>query len=283
MKTENVKNETEILNAEDDKLRVLCSSLKSVEAPKDFDFKLKARIANSKTSDFEPRFGFVFRYVLPAFFVILLFGLFAYNSGLFSSTEKSPLVASGEVPSTNPALPQNVAVQNFSPTENKSSPKEDSPALPADQNLPKVSESMVAQSDPKNSTPVKKSELKKEVEFKGNIESTSRAANVILPNGFNQKPVFQNSPNDDKSNALSVKGVLAAIGINVEVENNKWSVKSVTANSVAERSGIRQNDSIEAIDEKPLDSETAFGKTISVRAVTVSRGGERIVFKLRNK
>jgi len=282
MKTENVKNETEVLCAEDEKLRVLCSSLKSVEAPKDFDFKLRARMANGKSSDFQPRFGLAFRYALPAFLVILIFGLFAYNSGIFSSTEKNPLVATGETPSASPAVSSNVAVSNFSSTENNPQTKDEIQASPSEQNFPKVS-AEVAQTTPKTPALPKKRELKREVEFKGNFEPTSRAANVIVPQDFVQKPIFQNSPNDEKSGSLSVKDVLAFVGINAEVENGKWTVKSVNSNSIAERSGIRQNDSIEAIGEQPLNAGTSFGKTVNVRAVTVSRSGEKIVIKIRNK
>src|SRR5215213_7574369 len=113
---EKSQNETEILSADEQKLREMCLSLKKVDAPKDFYFKVKARIAGAKPSDFQPRFGFAFRYGLPALALILVLGLVAYNGG-FLSSNNSPSVVRSSVAPPNPELPQNTAVSSFPPPE----------------------------------------------------------------------------------------------------------------------------------------------------------------------
>ena len=89
MSYQEIKNEPEILSADDQKLREMCLSLKKIDAPANFDFRLKARIAGSRKSDFQPRFGWAFRYALPALALIFAFVFLAYNSGFFTSENKT--------------------------------------------------------------------------------------------------------------------------------------------------------------------------------------------------
>ena len=72
-------------------------------------------------------------------------------------------------------------------------------------------------------------------------------------------------------------------GINADFENGKWKVKSVTANSLGESSGVMKDDIIEAIDNQSLASEIIKSKTFSGKTITVTRNGEKLQIKLRNK
>ena len=277
MNYEHSKNETETLSADDERLREMCRTLKKVEAPKDFDFKLKARIANANPTDFEPRFGFAFRYALPALFLIFVFALLAYNGGFLSSNDK-PAVADGSINPANPALPQNTTVSSLSTPE--PNPNANAAVLPANSEMPKVIETAVNVTKPKRSDIEKKSKLKNDG-FNGSALKSFKPAPVFQPKEFEQKPILQNIQPDEKANPISVKDVLSINGINADFENGKWKVKSVTANSVGENSGLKANDVIESIDEQPLSAETSFNKAVNGKTVTVTRNGEKLQIKLR--
>jgi C-terminal processing protease CtpA/Prc len=106
---------------------------------------------------------------------------------------------------------------------------------------------------------------------------------LIQPDNFVKKSEPQNLPANQESSPISVKEILSIMGINVELENGKWKVRSVTANGVGESSGVRADDIVEAIDEQPLSSETVFNKIVKGKKMTVTRKGEKSQLELRNK
>jgi hypothetical protein len=276
MNYENSRNESEILSADDEKLRELCRSLKKREAPKDFDFKLKARIANSKSNDFQPRFGFAFRYALPALALIL--GLLAYNSGFLSSSKGNQFVAESSIAPTNPALPQNTAVSNYSVPETKEQPNDILAALPPNQSVPTLSDNVTVPSKPKMSRTERKHELKNDDSTRSEDKAVKRGQ-VILPKGFDQKTIPQTSPNQEKPVPQAVKGMLSMMGINAVFENGKWTVKSVESNGVE----LKENDIIEALDDQPLSTENIDSRVVNFKTFTVMRNGEKLIIRIQSK
>jgi len=272
MNYENPKNETEILSADERNLREMCRSLKRVEAPQNFDFKLKARIANSKASDFQPRFAFKFRYALPV--LALIFGLLAYNSGFLSSKDNQ-FIAGSPVAPNNPVLPQNSAVSNSSVPETKEQSNESLAALSPKQSVQGISDNVIVESSPKIE---KKRELKND-NFNGSALKSVKPPVVVQPNGFEQKSIPQNLPNSDKTAPQTVKDILVTMGINAVFENGKWTVKSVRSNGVE----LKENDVIEALDDQPLSTETINSKTVNGKSLTVTRNGEKLIIKIRPK
>lgn len=268
-------NETENLSADERKLRELCRALKKTDAPPDFDFKLKARIANAKPSDFEPRFGFALRYALPALAVILVLGLLAL-SGTFFSSGNNPAVAESAVAPQNP--PPTVTVSEFVPPVDK---QPQGVAAVSNTNAPTTSEMPQPQvAGVKNS----KKDLRREKKDPG---GGSKDLSLTEDKGrrfdFNANSAVPNSQNIEQTNPMPVKEVLSVIGIDADLENGKWKVKSVRANSISESSKIRENDVIEAIDNQPLSPETVFTKTVKGNTITVMRGSERLQIKLLGK
>ena len=273
-------NETEILSADEQKLREMCLALNKVDAPKDFDFKLKARLAGAKRSDYAPRFGFAWRYALPALALILVLGLLAFN-GAFSAPNESPLFAENPVAApTNPALPQNTTISSVAPPPQI--PDQNPVDLPPAQTLPKVLQSEVAVSKTKNRAAFKTRQSKND-NFGGSADKSAKTPPVLLPKGFDQNSVTPKNLNIQPSSPITVKDVLSISGINADLENGKWKVKSVTANSIGESSGVKENDVIEAIDDQPLSAETVFVKTVKGQTITIMRNGEKSQLKLRVK
>lgn len=278
MITEEPKTETEILSTDEQKIREMCCSLKKIDAPKDFDFKLKARIANTTPNDFQPRFGFAFRYAMPALALIFVVGLLAYNGGFWSSKD-SKIIAEGSIGATNTALPQNTLVSNFSPPEQKTD--ENSAVLPSNQSSPKLPEkTQVAESI----LPTPKKDFREnKQDSSGGSKDFGFTRDIPKQPNFNSSPVLPNPQNNEKSAPMPVKDVLSIMGVNANFENGKWTVKSVVANGLGEGSGIKENDIIEAIDNQPLSAETVFNKTVNGKTLTITRNGAKSQIKLRNK
>lgn len=280
MNYEKSPNETEILNADEHDLRALCRALKKVEAPPDFDFKLKARLAAGRPAhDFQPRrFGFAFRYALPALALVIIVGLLAYSGGFLSPNDNSPVVAGPAAPQLNQAVEQNPAATRFAPPENATPANSVALVTPAAPVAPEKALPKLPAPAPSLS---KKALRKKEKDtFVGTkvFASTEEKAKQPKLNGV---IVPKNAPAIAGSNPIPVREVLSIMGIGADLENGRWTVKSVSANSVGEISGVKTGDVIEAIDDQPLATGTISDKTVNGKTITVTRRGERSRISLR--
>lgn len=281
MITEELKTDTEILSADEQKIREMCRSLKKVDAPEDFDFKLKARIARANPRDFQPRFGFALRYALPVLALIFVFGLLAYSGGFWSPKDNS-FVAQNSIEATNPALPKNTMISNFSATDDENPASRNPVISGSNQESPKAPEKTLV-ADNILRTPKKDARESKKDSLGGSKDLSSTSVIPKQPN-FNSNTLLPNrQEGNEKFTPMSVKEVLSISGIKADLENGKWRVKSVTANSLGESSGVKENDIIEAIDNQTLSAETVFNKTISGEILVITRNGVKSQIKLRSK
>jgi len=284
MNYENPNNETEILSADERKLREMCFALKKVEAPGDFHFKLKARLARSKKSDFAPRrFGFAPRYALPALALFLVFGWLAYSGGFFASNN-NPEVAGkpAETLPPNPVPQETAVAEGFSPPPAPPVPSPTAAVLTANQTLPK--------SDARETAPrrVRTVGFEEKRAPRNGVSSNSavqalKSAPVLAPINSASQPLAPDAGNDEKTGRLSVREALSKMGIGVDLENGKWTVKAVRAGSAGEMSGVKVNDVIEAIDDQPLAAGTVFDEAVEGKTMTVTRNGEKARVMLRAK
>ncbi|MEP6902349.1 MAG: hypothetical protein ABJA66_11400, partial [Actinomycetota bacterium] len=279
---EEPKNETEILSADEQKIREICFALKRIDAPKDFDFKLKARIASCQPSDFQPRLGFAFRYAWPALAMIFVLGLLVYNSGFWSS-KNNQILAESSV-KQNPSVPQNTQVANYTAPISKEQTAENLTVSVLNQEMPKKFEKQplqVAEHNPQNSNKLIVRQNKND-SITNSKDLGVKPPTVIQPN-INSNIAPQSSANFLKINSISVKDVLLILGIDGILRNGKWTVNSLTENGTAARSGIKEDDVIEAIDKQLFSDETIFPKPFNGKTITVTRKGGKMEIKLRNK
>ena len=282
MSFKELQKEDEILSREDAQVREMLTGLKRVEAPKDFDFRLKARIAAAKPADFAaPRLFPIFRYAAPLGLAIIVLGVLVFN-GLYSFDNQTvPTIA-----------------ENFAPKQEK---KEDSQvsSLPAEQIRPienTVQNTIVedsaergVQTLPKDSTlaaNLQKPKTKNRVaENNGGGSKVDAVSNsrVILPKGLTPNTNIEKPQETLNQTSFSVKDVLSPLGIEAVYEENKWKVQSVKQNSLAERSGVKVNDVIEAIDENSISGETVFKKAGGGKNLNIVREGKKLPIKLQNK
>lgn len=280
MNNENSNNETEILSADERRIGEMCRTLKRAEAPKDFDFKLKARIANAKASDFQPRRRFIpaMTYALPALALILVLGLVAYNGGFLSSGNSVSTIAGSPLAPQSVTPPENSAVSSFAPSDQTANVN--AAVLPFIQESTKPAEVAIRQTKKPETGLMRRT---KENETGGSIDKSAKKVQVIEPN-FGLLPIVpQNSQDNEAANPIPVREVLLQNGINVDFENGKWTVRSVTPNSLGDSSGVKQNDVIEEIDSQPLSAATVFDKIVNGKTITVTRNGQKSVIKLRNR
>jgi hypothetical protein len=268
-----------------------------VAAPKDFDFRVKARIANAKPSDFQPRFVTVLRYVLPLSVTGLILAFVVFN-GFYSFS--------------NETVPQ-VAGTNFQPAIQKDNPTTDTSqkeqfASVTDLQIPKEGESVAEDVNTKPQQVVNKKQSKTfsnknqliavkstkipSVKLPGNNEkndSTSVVTSLrtatppLLPKGFsNPTQTVENPSNFPLSSLVTAEQILAELGIEILSENGKRKVKTIKPNSVAGRSDIKVGDLVEEIDGKKLSSEPIPAQTFELKKLTITRGGEKKEVTLRN-
>lgn len=274
--------ETEILSRDDAHVRELLGSLERVEAPKDFDFKLKARIKNAEPDDYKPRLFPVLRYAAPLGLAIIILAVIVVN-GLYSVDNNSVQVAEINIqnPSANVNLPDNVQpkeefIAESNPqtanAEAVNSARQEAPVFGANTELTEKSKG------PKIQNPAL------EDNNGGFKDSALTPTNKrLFPPGLNpDKKVDIPKDFTDLNSKTPVRDILSVIGIEASFSNNKWKVDAVKQNSRAERSGVKVNDIIEAIDENKISTETISTKNVNGK-LTVVRAGEKLEIKLQNE
>jgi hypothetical protein len=269
----------------------MIEALPRVEAPSDFDFRLKARMANAKPSDFQPRWWNSLRYVVPVFAAALILTLVLASQNFFIT---SPEVSLGtiEVQESQIMTPQvrrdvqpESVVANNSNSGEVGNPPVVSPELNNffSENSNQKSEVFVA----RNSDLRKKTVPGKEVRvgFDGSRDILLKESGPVkLPSGMqnmNSKPIA-NPAEVIQVKPIPVEDILSEIGIETVLENGKRKVKSVGQNSPALRSGVQVGDEIEAIDENKLDKPIQ-SPAIKVKVLTVMRDGKPVKIPLSSE
>lgn len=269
------KEENEILNADEQKVRRMLGELRRVEAPGDFDFRLKARIRQADPQKFRPRLFPVLRYAAPlALVLVVLFAVVAVN--LYSTDGNSvPVVenpAANPIEKSNPPGPSGpneslVAESGAPPAVNNQLPivnpvetsKKDAPPAPKQTEVavkPKKEESERPRTD--NNVVREKDQAQKKAE-------------VILPPGLGG------------SDSISVKDTLDIFGIKANFSGKQWKVESVGENTQAGNAGVKADDVITAIDGNDLSGETIRSNKPINGNLTVLRQGQKMELKLRAK
>jgi membrane-associated protease RseP (regulator of RpoE activity) len=266
---------------EQTRLWEMLGGLNRVEAPKDFDFQLKAKIARAKPGDYQQTGFFpALRYVLPLSAVLVLLSIFALSGLYFVGNNSVPSVAVTETPnpSVNTALRENSFVDPNEVANINPSPIEELPVNNSAIKQPEIPNKKpeVAQSNKEGGSKDFSDEKPKLITPKekdtGTISRDIAGTNpkVWTPQGINpnQKPETIVNPNVATTD---LNGLLEITGIKTESAK----VISVGKNSLAERSGVRVGDVIEAINGKEVIGDSLKVKTSDVKTLIVLRNGER--------
>lgn len=265
----------------------MIDDLKRVDAPNDFDFRVKAKIAGAKPADFQtPRFLPALRYVLPLCLVALVLGLLAFNTSFFFGNNNAPQIGAGGVPQTSE--PEIAPVNSFVSDQIAAAdaPREAPAANNADASVEPIENSqrkpfVAAKLPPKSRTAAPKNNVAETDGF-GYRDSAVSEPLVTLPLGINPSQPVEALSNPNNSSSVSDEQVFPFLGIEVVKENGNLKVKTVKESSLAERSGVRIGDVIEEVNGVKLSARPLRTKQTEVRKLTVARGTERIEITLKN-
>ena len=266
---------------------------KQVDAPQDFNFRVKARIANAKPKNNHSPLFPILRYVLPFSAIVLILTFVVFNEIYSLSDKTAPPIAESD----NKLLKQKE--DSASPTNSLTARQtvEDSRFLevaqPAINNqvaqpfkTKKKSETYEDKNQYAAVKNVKKPQIKTALDnekgFDGSHDNASSASRNLTPKGLNPTKTVEPLPNAGSANPVTVEQILSELGIEIALENGRRQVKKIKSNSVAERSAVKVGDLIEAIDGVKLTSEPVRSKTIEGKKLVILRGAEKIEILLHN-
>ncbi len=273
------------LHFEQTRLWEMLGGLQNVEAPKDFNFQLKARIARSKPGDYQTAGFFpALRYVLPLSAVLVVLSIVAL-SGLYSVNQHSVTTLETSNPAVNVSLPINSFVE---PTEVALTNQNTAKQIPANLTANKKVEVTLKQPEVAENTQEGGSRdfvnpVKTPINLPENSDGNSRdlagtSGTTRVPKEFDPNRPVDSSVNPQKNLANSLDQTWITIGIKTE----SFRVVSVNSNSIAERSGIKIGDRIEAINNKKIE-ENLIKQNIIMKTLTILRDGKRQEITLQNK
>jgi hypothetical protein len=273
-------SDSEILTADERKLSALLGGLKRVEAPKDFEFKLKAKIAAASPVD-ERKSSFfpALRYVLPLFLVVLLSGFAALR--IFAPSDA--------------AEPVNIAdnFQQSNTTEIAVSNVQEKPVI--------FDESVITDSNSNKAAPITANaqraannakqtlaviKLPEKRGGKQSVESKNSSDGSYVISGGKKAAsinVTPNNPNSGQNGKIDIRGMLSEIGIEVEFVGADCKVKSVRDGTPARIANFQPGDLIEAIDDRKLSSDMAFSDSFKGKVFRVMREGKPMVIDLTKR
>ena len=229
----------------------LLGELKHVEAPSDFNFGVRARIAAGRPVE---KRGFPIPvwlvYGAPLVLLLAVGGYFGLNSFYLVNDASVPVVAVNENPNIAPPIPAPSVEVAVAPI-----------TQPDDQLVAKkpitISNSAVAA--------VKKPTVKDKNTGGGSIDLASREGRRI-----------------HRVPQIPAKTVLDLIGAKGGFDEDGWRVQSTTPNSLAERSQIKTGDVIESVNGQAVTDKTSFRSTTSLKTVRVRRDGKTVDIVIKN-
>lgn len=272
--------QSEILSTDDAKIREMCGSLKRVSAPKNFDMRLKARIAaHNPQGQRKPFFTFL-KVAAPLGLTVAFLG--AVVSTNFTADEKiNPQIAANY--EVTPKSPENstaanetntlVIAKNNGPNANFETDTPRKVNVNINEALATTRPSDLGKLYPKNS-------------LTNNTNGGSRIDAVSTPPLFtrenaNKNLVEKKSSDTNTENISSgVRKGFDSVGIKAVSLGNRWVVQSVVKDSLAERSEILPYDVIETVDGVNFPEIKDF-KINSGTKLTLVRDNKRMVVTLK--
>ncbi len=267
--------------SDNDPVSVMLGGLNRVEAPGDFDFKVRAgiaarRSAGGRTSWLPVRAV----WAAPVSLSLLVGGYFAFNTfyfpgdeGLQAAAEVRPAELSVPiVPSTTPV----VETPSSAPTIPTSE------AVGVETSSPLPFNAVVRTTPRPVSRRTSSSTERPDRSGGGSFDEASREGRILYPRGLDPNGTIttDTAPTGDDGR-ISVRAVLSFIGIDASYSVSGWSVRSVAPNNLGARSGVKAGDIIEAINDQTLTGNTDFGKSFNGRSLRVRRDGKTMTIPLR--
>jgi hypothetical protein len=256
-------SESEVLDADEQKVRDLLVGLKRVDAPNNFEFRLKSRIAGTSAKDLRPRRLIpVLGYAVPLAVAILL-GTYFVFTGIYSVDNNSVAGVEESQPVANISEPAAPAIAKEQPAASNN-----------ELQAATREERTVAATERISDAPKAPKKASRSADQPGGSFDTGLGSPKII----NPKSV---NANNGFPARISIRAILSTMGINAEFGGGAIEVKSVVANNMAARSGIAAGDVLETINGQPVNGATMFESQLTVTSIGVRRDGKSIQITLR--
>ena len=265
-------SETDVLDADSSRIAALLRAMPRVEAPGNFEFGVKAKIAAAGRRSGWNLFPFL-KVAAPLSLVLLVVASVMFYGSLPTEGD-SPTVADTvriDRPVQRPAEP---------PVQEK---PEDPAPRQVDQggHVQRVSAATNRTAPVRKTTRVQSYAPRKE----GSVDLAVEAANVILPPGFESN--LGRNPNANAGGVndgagIPIAEILQTLGLKAKFVSGGWIVQSITQNSVGDRSGVKVNDVIEALGDQVLGAGTTLKGGFGGKAVRIRRDGKQITIVVNN-
>ncbi len=286
MSYENEKNrasETETLSSDEESVSRLLSNLKRVDAPKDFDFHLKARLANASPDDYRPvRLFPILKYAMPLALLLFVGAAFVLTNS-YTGPNVPVVVDVPDAPASSYIADSNSRQQAETGVVPTLVPESTTVA----ENQPPVKREFVAAqtnqlTSPGSNRPASRDlPGSRDLPSRGSYDITGRSGPdpIRLPASGNVNSNLMG--NSGTSGPLETRQMLRNIGIDANAGENGWTIRSVGKNTIAERSGLQAGDVMEAIDDKPIS--TLYDGSFSAKTISVRRDDKVVKIEIQNK
>lgn len=246
----------------------MLSSLRRVDAPGDFATRVRARIASERVSAGASAWtpNLVRAGVFAAAAVVVAVGGYFVFTSINTGQNAVPSVAEvqPQTPSqieplkTEEAVPQvpespgsEIRVDNADPSSSDAGPKRSGTSGP----------NTNTESDRPG----------------GSIDSAVRESQKLFPRGVDPNAKTPaNAKGIDPNARINVSQILEFIGVKATWSGGGWRVDSVDANNIANRSGIKVGDVVEAINGQTVDKKTTFPSKFDGKGIRVRRDGASV-------
>jgi hypothetical protein len=275
MGSKDAMDELEVIDADSQKVAAMLSALPRVEAPSNFEFRVKAGIANGSPS--RSTFLPFLKTAAPLalILVVVTFGLLYYQRP--GATVVGPTT---DVTVSGPVVPPTQAEPVQVPSSTVTAPPQETAPVTTERASGErdrtVSERRTARSNSSN-----RSQGGSVDSPAGSIDRTLHPANVIMPPGLESaNPRNRNANTSATSTDLPVQEVLGMFGVEGDFAGGGWKVRSVKEHSQGSRAKILAGDVIESVDGQPVKNETKLKG--GVKTFTVRRDGKVITLSSGN-
>ncbi len=253
----------------DEQVAKLLGGLKKVEAPRNFESRVMARLSTPRSVN--SRFGFL-KLAVPAA-VLAGIAMFLFLSGYVGS----------DVPTVNVVSTENEGVETQAPRTDpqEQAVSESNPQPPVEF---RGSEPAEGRPSPKVAQPKDQPSFrdKRLPDGRGSHDFGSGDGGGIKAPGLNMNS--RPGPDPDMERLMRRPTILASdvlryTGVTAEFRGNGWTVSSVTQKSVAERIGLKAGDVIVSLNDVRLGKATSFPSGVDIKMIRVNRGGRTVDLK----
>lgn len=266
-KDEQKTSPTSGISAGESAITALLRALPHVEVTKDFDFKLKARIARRKERPGYAGYVRVLGIAVPVLLVLVIVSVL-----LIRQPGRSEEVSRQAAPIQDTPAANDLPTAPIAPAEERTAvTKQDIPAMPVANHSPAAMPAP-ERADQKRDTTLRPGSMG------GSFDTAISPSNTILPRGFGGNSVVKRNDPDSTRAKLDVGQFLKFIGIDAARDTAGWIVTGVAADSISESSGVKKGDVIELLDNRRL-ADTLEIKG-GIRKLVVNRGGMKVEITL---